>query len=350
MNWTVHNITTQAFTPYDHDTLGKKSNGHNTFVRCAHAEYRASSLEEKEAVVLRVIGVRYNVTDVVVRKVVDMCWRNMDGSLKESWDQRSNQLNAHHVPGQFVNLPVSVSDPGGFLCKFLREETTYVWKSFQKALCIKGGRKLHMKTIHMPLPQKTGSLAFRVVMTSPWFRMSLVDGKDLFPCEKIKMSSAGASIYHFGSKKRLSYFFNMDDVMFPSHFDHKSGSTYYFTSLCMLKRVGSAQKVKAYGWSDNENTVTFIYRDTRTSTKLVTFPRPVFNRSTIVDENRKKKKSKWEYTYPKCVVDGLLIDDYMPASMYLSSKHMQNLKFLFARLCVNNSNDGVISIDIRHSS
>ena len=119
MNWTVRNITTQAFTPYEHDTLGKKSNVHNTFVRCAHAEYRVSSLEEKEVVDLRVIGVCYNVTDFVVRKLVDMYWRNMDGSLKEDWDHRSNQLNSCHVPGQFVNLPVSVSDPGGLLCKFL---------------------------------------------------------------------------------------------------------------------------------------------------------------------------------------------------------------------------------------
>ena len=114
---------------------------------------------------------------------------------------------------------------------------------------------------------------------------------------------------------------------------------------------GIRPQVRSFGWAEDEETVTFIYRDSRTSTKLVTFPRPKFKTQRVTDERTKRKVLKREYVIPSIIVDDLKMKSYMPACMYLSGKNIRNFKFLFARLCVKeDSNTGIISINPRRSS
>ena len=165
------------------------------------------------------------------------------------------------------------------------------------------------------------------------------------------MSTCGkTSIYNFASKDRIVDFFSLQDVTFGTHFDHRTESSYYFTSLCVLKRAGSMTSLKAYGWTEDESSITFIYRDSRTSTKLVTFPRPVLTTLVQVDLHSKKKKKVKMYSCTSNIVDNLQMHHYTPGCMYVSTDYIRNFQFLFARLCVNEDCAGVISINIHRSS
>ena len=108
--------------------------------------------------------------------------------------------------------------------------------------------------------------------------------------------------------------------------------------------------LKSYGWTEDESSITFIYPDSRTSTKLVTFPRPVLTTLVQVDLHSKKKKKVKMYSCTSNIVDNLQMHHYTPGCMYVSTDYIRNFQFLFARLCVNEDCAGVISINIHRSS
>ena len=71
MSWTTNNIANRAFTPAEHESLGKKSNPYNTFVQVAFRSYNQMSVKEKEDVVEDIMGVRMYITDVVTKVIVN---------------------------------------------------------------------------------------------------------------------------------------------------------------------------------------------------------------------------------------------------------------------------------------
>ena len=70
MNWTANDIVSNELIPSEHDSLGKKSNGYNTFIRVAFATYKAMSVEEQEGIIEQIMGTRMYVTNVTIKVIV----------------------------------------------------------------------------------------------------------------------------------------------------------------------------------------------------------------------------------------------------------------------------------------
>ena len=122
--------------------------------------------------------------------------------------------------------------------------------------------------------------------------------------------------------------------------------------MCMLKRSsGTGQAMRSYGWTDNEDFVTFIYCDTTTSTKLITFPRPKYQARVVTNNVTGKRKLVRKYVCSMKTVDGFVMNEYFPACMYFSEKFVCNFKVIFVQLCISkHETTGIISINPRCSS
>ena len=142
MNWAENNISTTPFLPSKHDSLGKKSNVYNIFVCVAFQCYNIMRLEEKESVIESIMGMRMYKNDVRLKVLVNKQWSKMDQELKETWQGRAIKLNKQFAPGQFVNVPSSISDPSGFIYYCLCQETVYLGKTFRASLTIRKKKNL----------------------------------------------------------------------------------------------------------------------------------------------------------------------------------------------------------------
>ena len=92
--------------------------------------------------------------------------------------------------------------------------------------------------------------------------------------------------------------------------------------------------------------VSFIYCDTTTSTKLITFPRPKYQERFVTDNVTGKCKLVRKYVCSRTAVDCFFMNGYFMAYMYFSNKFVCNFKFLFAQLYIStNETTGIISIN-----
>ena len=303
-------------------------------------DYKKSPTNEKMAIIEKIYGVRRFTTEVKVRDMACLVWTRMSHAQKAAWKERADILNQRYVTGLFQMVPDSVPrDRDAFLCECFREESSCLKKCFKTALIKKGMKNIATRHIRIPHKVKIGTLAFRGITVSPAFRKCLVLGTELKDLEKVGFNKEPL-VLHFATKERFAIFFAIDDIEYGKYVDKKVENTYYLTSLCILERDGSGASVKAYGWTETDSTVTFIYRNSRTSTRLVTFPRPRFVTSVVKKNDRNYRKR--EYEFHSEYVDGLKIVSYVPVCVYLSSKCMRNFKLLSARLCVKETIDGHI--------
>ena len=205
-------------------------------------------------------------------------------------------------------------------------------------------RDLASKFVKLPQRQKIGTLAWRYITILPAIRRCLVAQGTHYEGEKIGNGKEPLFL-HFVSVSRFVQYFTVDDVQF-GRYVKKGGQdelTYYFSSLCILERA-SGPTIKAYGWTETPTTVTFIYRTSRTTTALITFPRPTFETIIVRRETDGKSCKKRSYVCDTNFVDGLRMQTYTPICMYLSAKRRQNFELLAARLCVTTNSDGNIMI------
>ena len=133
-------------------------------------------------------------------------------------------------------------------------------------------------------------------------------------------------------------FFEVKDVHFSVHKMELERRKYYFTSFRLLQQVGG-ENVWSFGWIKTESDVTFIYRTSRESTCLVTFPCPKLVTSVHTrpsGRQYKVRKYKWNSRYN----NGLRIVDYIPSCLYFSKKYICNFKLLSACLCIERNKEG----------
>ena len=86
---------------------------------------------------------------------------------------------------------------------------------------------------------------------------------------------------HFISPGCLLKVYKLDRTCFASHVDNQYGQNYVVTSLDNLVILDGSKKMKAYGWSETDRKITFIYNSSkRTDTaKLILFSRAVLKSS-----------------------------------------------------------------------
>ena len=148
-------------------------------------------------------------------------------------------------------------------------------------------KNIAKRYVRIQYKRKTGSLAFCGIIL-PAFRQCLVLGKELQDLEKVGLNK-DPFVLHVASKDRLVEFFAITDIQYGMYLDRKNPCTYYFTSQCELERENIVS-VTAHGWSKTVNTVTFIYRDSRTSSAFIILPRPRFETSVESSANSRKYK------------------------------------------------------------
>ena len=118
-------------------------------------------------------------------------------------------------------------------------------------------------TIAIPHTLQIGALIYMEHNMSPLMRRT-VFGKKGDKLKKYKNVSINSKLkpgyFHFSSPVWLSSVLEMEgNTQFSCHLDHRTGKFYKLTSLANLRHSSGCDPFKAYRWSEDNKTITFVY-------------------------------------------------------------------------------------------
>ena len=245
MDWNAAAIRVTNLRWYEHAAIrnNKHSNRYTAFIRCACKEYKFADNEHKRHIIQLVLGATdLYPSDISLRHLLKVCWRNMRAEDKLAWSQRADVINGIPRVGLFLTLPANApanSVEENRIC--LKQECTYIKIHVMQLLSRKYVPSSTQK-LQINFPQKTRvGLQFYTAFTmSPYLRRRLFGERLAILPDDENMSvnlQSEPGYIHLGSIQRAEELLTCTDLCFARYHEVRTDYHFVMTSLASLVRT-----------------------------------------------------------------------------------------------------------------
>ena len=348
MDWNMTTIDTKEFTFYEEENDSRNLTGYHVFCVNAAREYQSLSDIDKITHILSVSHFEvsefdsdsnslpngYDSCDFPVLRTIISLWVRLDSSIKYAWAERAKRLNSRPVTGQFEELPselanLDLPEVQSMLREFLCTDLSPLVKSVLRAIRNKNQRDLYKKAVKLPYAIQVEQQVWHTGTVSGLLLHALFgDNLDKFAFDELISTNGDPFIFHVASMIRMKDIFSIDDTCMSTLVDREFNHTHHLTSYGILEN-DKGMCVKAYACGESDTTIDFMFNDTRTTTKIIQFERPLLQKDTDSPYNI------LGYIWDIFPVDGYILVHFSPAAVYVSFKNSTNFKLQAANVCAD---------------